>query len=78
MSDDHEERDRIEGYGMEIFPSWEGLGPLGPPPPTTEGQLTLALLEELAAVLQRHGYPPLRDYALAELTASLYRLAQMR
>jgi hypothetical protein len=36
--------------------------------------LTLALLEDLAALLQRHGYPPLRGYALAELTASLYRL----
>jgi hypothetical protein len=36
--------------------------------------LTLALLEDLAAVLHWHGYPPLRGYALAELTASLYRL----
>jgi hypothetical protein len=78
MSDDDEDRPDIEGYGMEIFPNWNGLGPMGPPPPSTDGQLTLALLEELAAVLQRHGYPPLRDYALAELTASLYRLARMR
>ena len=36
--------------------------------------LTLALLEDVAAVLSRHGFPPLRGYALAELTASLYRL----
>jgi hypothetical protein len=36
--------------------------------------LTLALLEDLAAVLTRHGFPPLRGYALAELTTSLYRL----
>jgi len=36
--------------------------------------LTLAVLEDVAAVLDRHGFPPLRGYALAELTASLYRL----
>lgn len=36
--------------------------------------LTLGLLEDVAAVLDRHGFPPLRGYALAELTASLYRL----
>lgn len=36
--------------------------------------LTLALLEDLAALLQQHGFPPLRGYALAEITASLYRL----
>jgi len=36
--------------------------------------LTLALLEDVAAVLDQHGFPPLRGYALAELTASLYRL----
>lgn len=36
--------------------------------------LTLALLEEVAAVLDRHGFPPLRGYGLAELTATLYRL----
>ncbi len=36
--------------------------------------LTLAVLEDVAAVLNRHGFPPLRGYALAELTASLYRL----
>ncbi len=41
-------------------------------------QLTLALLEDVAAVLQRHGYPPLRGYALAERTGSLYRIAQTR
>jgi hypothetical protein len=34
--------------------------------------LTLAVLEDGAAVLDRHGFPPLRGYALAELTASLY------
>ena len=62
MSDCDEDRPDIEGCGMEIFPNWQGLGPMGPPPPNTDGQLTLALLEELAAVLQRHGYPPLRDY----------------
>ena len=36
--------------------------------------LTLALLEDLAALLQQHGFPPLRGYALAEITTSLYRL----
>ena len=36
--------------------------------------LTLAVLEDVAAVLDRHGFGPLRGYALAELTASLYRL----
>ncbi len=58
--------------GEEFDP--EAFGTL-PPPRTTGGeQLTLALLEDVAAVLHRHGYPPLRGYALAELTASLYRL----
>ena len=71
-----EEREVIRGEGLEIFPDWNGLGPVGPPP-LTNGQLTLALLEDLGAVLQRHGYPPLRGYALAELTASLYRLARI-
>jgi hypothetical protein len=36
--------------------------------------LTLAVLEDVVAVLDRHGFGPLRGYALAELTASLYRL----
>jgi hypothetical protein len=36
--------------------------------------LTLALLEDLAALLHQHGYPPLHGYALAELTAALARL----
>jgi hypothetical protein len=49
-----------------------------PAPASQPQQLTLALLEDLAAVLQRHGYPPLRGYALAELTGSLYRIAQTR
>jgi hypothetical protein len=58
---------------------FEPSGPFGPSgfrPPSDQGgePLTLALLEDLAALLQRHGYPPLRGYALAELTASLYRL----
>jgi hypothetical protein len=44
----------------------------------TDRQLTLALLEDLADVLLQHGYPPLRGYALAELTGSLYRIAQTR
>jgi hypothetical protein len=47
--------------------SFSGSGPVHEP-------LTLALLEDVAAVLTRHGFPPLRGYALAELTASLYRL----
>ena len=42
--------------------------------PSEQQALTLALLEDVAAVLARHGYLPLRGYALAELTASLYRL----
>ena len=44
-----------------------------PRPPASE-VLTLAVLEDVAAVLDRHGFGPLRGYALAELTASLYRL----
>lgn len=36
--------------------------------------LTLALLEEVSEVLHRHGFPAVRGYALAELTASLYKL----
>ncbi len=36
--------------------------------------LTLALLEDIATVLLAHGFPPLRGYALAELTSSLYRI----
>lgn len=39
--------------------------------------LTLALLEDVAIVLARHGFPPLRGYALAELTSSLYRLQSL-
>ena len=46
------------------------------PAPAEPRQLTLALLEDLAAVLLQHGYPPLTGYALAELTGSLYRIAQ--
>lgn len=42
--------------------------------PAVPEQLTLAVLEDVAAVLDRHGFGPLRGYALAELTASLYRL----
>jgi hypothetical protein len=67
MDDDHD-----DPYGGDAF------GPFGaghPPAAWLSGEpLTLALLEDLAALLQRHGYPPLRGYALAELTASLYRL----
>lgn len=47
-----------------------------PPGADQPRQLTLALLEDLAAVLVRHGYPPLTGYALAELTGSLYRIAR--
>jgi hypothetical protein len=42
--------------------------------PPASGLPTLAVLEDVAAVLDRHGFGPLRGYALAELTASLYRL----
>jgi hypothetical protein len=52
-------------YGDATGSSWGGPKP---------ELLTLALLEDVAAVLVRHGLPPLRGYALAELTASLYRL----
>jgi hypothetical protein len=45
--------------------------------PSEPQALTLALLEDVAAVLARHGYQPLRGYALAELTASLYRLQSL-
>ena len=36
--------------------------------------LTLALLEDLSALLSLHGYPPLRGYALAEVTFCLQRI----
>jgi hypothetical protein len=36
--------------------------------------MTLALLEDLSAVLATHGYPPLRGYSLVEMTAGLYRI----
>jgi len=36
--------------------------------------LTLALLEDLSALLTVHGFPPLRGYALAELTVCLQRI----
>jgi hypothetical protein len=36
--------------------------------------LTLALLEDVSALLVRHGYPPLRGYALAEVTICLQRI----
>ena len=45
-----------------------------PPRPPAAELLTLAVLEYVAAVLDRHGFGPLRGYALAELTASLFRL----
>jgi hypothetical protein len=41
-------------------------------------RLNLALLEDLAALLRRHGYPPRRGYALAEVTARPYRLTYPR
>ena len=44
------------------------------PRPSQPELLTLAVLEDVAAVLDRHGFPPLRGYALAELAASLHRL----
>jgi hypothetical protein len=37
-------------------------------------RMTLALLEDLSAVLATHGYPPLRGYSLVEMTAGLYRI----
>jgi len=36
--------------------------------------LTLALLEDLSALLTIHGFPPLRGYALAELAVCLQRI----
>jgi hypothetical protein len=36
--------------------------------------LTLALLEDVSALLVLHGYPPLRGYALAEVTICLQRI----
>lgn len=47
-----------------------------PPAASEPQQLTLALLEDLAAVLMWHGYPPLRGYALAELAGSHFRIGQ--
>ena len=41
--------------------------------PTRE-LLTLALLEDVTALLSLHGYPPLRGCALAELTLCLQRI----
>lgn len=36
--------------------------------------LTLALLGDVSALLVLHGYPPLRGYALAEVTLCLQRI----
>jgi hypothetical protein len=36
--------------------------------------VTLALLEDVSALLSLHGNPPLRGYALAELTLCLQRI----
>jgi hypothetical protein len=53
-----------------LFDELHGRTPCAP----RDELLTLAVLEDVAAVLDQHGFPPLRGYALAELTASLYRL----
>lgn len=42
-------------------------------PPASE-LLTLALLEDVSALLVLHGYPPLRGDALAEVTICLQRI----
>ncbi|MCW2665648.1 MAG: hypothetical protein JWN57_610 [Frankiales bacterium] len=60
------------------FDDTDDREPGWPATATPPRQLTLALLEDVSAVLLRHGYPPLTGYALAELTGSLYRIAQAR
>jgi hypothetical protein len=50
-----------------------------PHPIDPDGELlTLALLEDLSKVLVLHGYPPLRGYALAQLTSTLTHLRHDR
>jgi hypothetical protein len=61
--------DDDSGFDNDPYSPWPGPGA------RRSGEtLTLALLEDLAAVLQAHGFPPLSGYALVELTSSLYRL----
>lgn len=43
-------------------------------PAASEELHTLALLEDLSALLTVHGFPPLRGYVLAELTVCLQRI----
>lgn len=47
--------------------------PAGDPRRSGE-HMTLALLEDLSAVLVTHDYPPLCGDGLFEITASLYRI----
>lgn len=61
--------DDDSSFDNDPYSLWPGVGA------RRSGEtLTLALLEDLAAVLQAHGFPPVRGYALVELTSSLYRL----
>lgn len=66
MDDDNDFYDHMYG---PFRPGHQGPG--------TRDVLTLALLEDLAALLDRHGFGPLRGYALAEITASLYRVLNL-
>ena len=51
--------DDDSGFDNDPYSLWPGLGA------GRSGEaLTLALLEDLAAVFQAHGFPPLRGYAL--------------
>ena len=56
-------------FDGDSYTDWPGSGTR-----RSGDAITLTFLEDLAAVLQAHGFPPLRGYALVELTWSLYRL----
>lgn len=65
--DEHDWHDDTSGWHYE------------PPHLDADGEpLTLALLEDLSKVLVIHGYPPLRGYALSQLTSVLAHLQHDR
>jgi hypothetical protein len=53
---------------------WDDWTFEAPRPAPGSELLTFALLEDVSALLVLHGYPPLRDYALAEVTLCMQRI----